>query len=74
MARESLVVEPCFLGGGSSFFNEFGSSSWLKQVPLDLLIAIVPSIPDESIWIVNTLFRAKMVNFVSGSEPNGALF
>ena len=35
---------------------------------------MIPSVPEESIRIIGTYFHAKMVNFASGSEPNGDLF
>ena len=54
--------------------SRFDSGSWLKQVPLGLLVVIVPSIPDESSWIVGTLFPVKWQNFDSWFETNGALF
>ena len=39
-----------------------------------LLFKIVPFVPDKSAWIFGMLFRTKMTNFASGSEPNRALF
>ena len=45
-----------------------------QHTHLDLLVKMVSSVPDESARIICTYFRAKTTNFVSGSEPNGALF
>ena len=39
--------------------------SWPKQVPLDLLIKMLPSIHNESARIVGTLFCAETTNFAS---------
>ena len=68
------VVKSCFLNSGSLFSDEFGDGFWPKQIPHDLHITMVPFIYDESAQIVDMFFRVKMTNFVSGSEPNRALF
>ena len=61
-------------GSWSPSSNEFDNGSWCQNAHLDFLVKMVPSVLDESAWIVDTHFRAKIRNFVSGSEPNGALF
>ena len=45
-----------------------------KNAHLDLLVKMVPFVPDGSARIVGTYLRTKMTNFASGSESNGALF
>ena len=45
-----------------------------KQFHLNILVAMVPSICNESAQIVGTFFRAKWQNFDSWSKPNRALF
>ena len=73
MQRWWLVVGPCLLVDGSPFSGELDDGSWSQKVPFDLLITMVRYICDES-WIVSTHFCAEMIKFVSGFEPNGALF
>ena len=48
----------------------FGS----QQVHLNLLVKMVPFVPNKSAQIVGTHFCAKNANFVSGSERSGSLF
>ena len=52
----------------------FDGSSGFQQVHLNLLVVMVPSFRDKSVWIVGTLFRAKWQNFASRSKPNRVLF
>ena len=69
-----LMGKPWFPGIASPSFVTFTTVSRSQQVSLGLLIKMVPSVPEESTWIVGTYFHAKMANFADWSEPNGALF
>ena len=50
---------PFLHGGRTSTNNYFHGGSRCKQIYLDLLMKMVPSIPDESARIVDMHFRAK---------------
>ena len=47
-------------GGRTLSFDEFDGHSWSQQIYLNLLFKMVPSIPNESVRIIGTHFRAKM--------------
>ena len=48
--------------------------SGCQSIPLGLLVIMIPSVHNDSAWIISTLFCTETTYFANWSEPNRALF